>query len=227
MHAFWSNADDVLRGGAQQLRSAAVRESWPRLVWQIGAFGACYGAAMGTYAFSAERTWQIFFSALKVPLWMLVTGGLSVPLFAVLYTLWGLRDDFGIVLRALLMTQAGFAIVLAALSPLTLVCYASLPSLTSSYSSAVLWNVLMFGVASLGAQHLLKTQLRSLIAADVRHLKLLRAWLLIYSFVGMQMAWVLRPFIGDPDGTVSFFREGALGNAYVVLWNLLMRWLGA
>ena len=33
-----------------------------------------------------------------------------------------------------------------------------------------------------------------------------RIWVFIFGLVGAQMAWVLRPFIGDPDKPFSFFR---------------------
>jgi hypothetical protein len=42
---------------------------------------------------------------------------------------------------------------------------------------------------------------------------------LIYAFVGIQMGWVLRPFIGQPGVPTTFFRPGAWGNAYVELWE--------
>ncbi len=51
---------------------------------------------------------------------------------------------------------------------------------------------------------------------------MLRIWLVIYVFVGIQMGWVLRPFIGDPRMPVQFFREGSWSNAYEVV--ILMIW---
>ena len=48
---------------------------------------------------------------------------------------------------------------------------------------------------------------------------------MIYVFVGIQMGWVLRPFIGDPPLPVQFFREGSWSNAYEVViqmvWDVL------
>ena len=35
------------------------------------------------------------------------------------------------------------------------------------------------------------------------------------------MGWVLRPFIGDPSLPVAFFRQGAWGNAHVVVAGLI------
>jgi hypothetical protein len=34
-----------------------------------------------------------------------------------------------------------------------------------------------------------------------------RVWVLVFGLVGAQMGWVLRPFIGDPNQPVSFFRD--------------------
>ncbi|MCG8407265.1 MAG: hypothetical protein MI923_18865 [Phycisphaerales bacterium] len=34
-----------------------------------------------------------------------------------------------------------------------------------------------------------------------------RVWVIIYSLVGVQMGWLLRPFIGDPDFEFQWFRE--------------------
>jgi hypothetical protein len=45
------------------------------------------------------------------------------------------------------------------------------------------------------------------------HRELLVAWLVLFTFIGIQLAWVLRPFIGSPGKPTQFFREGAWGNA--------------
>ena len=50
---------------------------------------------------------------------------------------------------------------------------------------------------------------------------MLWTWLAIYIFVGIQMAWTLRPFIGDPGLPVQFFREHSWGNAYEVVAQLI------
>ena len=64
-----------------------------------------------------------------------------------------------------------------------------------------------------------------LVESDPKHRVMLRTWLVIYVFVGIQMGWVLRPFIGDPDQPVQFFREGSWSNAYEVvlemIWNVV------
>ena len=124
-------------------------------------------------------------------------------------------------LRALLSTQAGLTIILSALAPYTAFWYVS----GSRYQPAILWNGVMFAVASLSAQWMLRRSYQPLIEINPKHRWMLRAWLVIYVFVGIQMGWVLRPFIGDPAAPVQFFREGSWTNAYEVviqmIWDVL------
>ena len=195
------------------------RASTGQLLLAIVMYGVVYGAAMGTFSGVAGDRWQqVIYSASKVPLLLVVTFVISLPSFFVLNTLFGLRADFGRSIGALLATQAVLTIVLASLAPLIIVCYASL----TDYSIAVLLNAMMFAIASFAAQGFLRRLYRPLIARNPRHRLLLRGWLVIYAFVGVQMGWVLRPFIGDPTRSPQFFREGAWeGNAYIVILELL------
>ena len=81
----------------------------------------------------------------------------------------------------------------------------------------------MFTVASVSAQWVLRRRYAPLITRNKRHRLMLRAWLGVYAFVGIQMAWVLRPFIGQPGRPVTFFREDTWGNAYVILFEIAWR----
>jgi hypothetical protein len=192
------------------------------LAGTLAAFGVAYGAAMGLYGLGHGRFGQVAFSAMKVPLLLLVTFALALPSFFVVNTIVGTRDDFRDALRAHVQAQAAITVVLASLAPFTLVAYAS----GVSYPQAILFNAVMFGVASIAGQLVLRRLYRPLVARDPRHRSLLIAWLAIYAFVGVQLGWVLRPFVGAPGSPVRFFREGAWGNAYVELWHLIGRALG-
>ncbi len=112
---------------------------------------------------------------------------------------------FGLTLVVMVLA----AVYGASLAPLTLTWYAS----TDNYPSAILFNAMMFFVASLSAQLVCFRLYRPLIARNPNHRYTLIGWVLIYAFVGIQMGWVLRPFIGSPGSPVRFFREGAWGNA--------------
>jgi len=50
---------------------------------------------------------------------------------------------------------------------------------------------------------------------------MLWTWLGLYVFVGIQMAWVVRPFVGAPGQPVQFFRAASWGNAYEVVLRLV------
>jgi len=216
-------ADNVLRARPWAVQEGHAARKLAQLGLLVAAFGITYGAVMGSFGgVFGERFWQVVYSAVKVPLLLLGTFALSLPSFFVVNTLFGLRSDFSHSLRALLATQAGLTIILASFAPFTVVWYAS----CSDYQGAILFNTLMFGCASVAAQWLLRRFYEPLIRRNRRHRMLLRAWLVIYAFVGIQMAWVLRPFIGNPDAPTQFFRQDAWGNAYVSLAHILWTFLG-
>ena len=176
--------------------------------------GALYGAVMGTFGgLGGDRLLQAVFSAVKVPLLILVTTALTMPSFFVVNSLLGLRADFPQVAKSVTATQATVSVVLASLAPYTALWYASTPD----YHEATLFNAMIFTVASVSAQCVLVRRYAPLVARDRRHRFMMWAWLLGYAFVGIQMGWVLRPFIGQPGKAVTFFRSDTWGNAYVIV----------
>ena len=188
-----------------------------RLLTTLIVFGVIYGMTMGSFG---GRGWQAVYSGVKVPMLLVVTFALSLPSFFVLNSLRGLRPDFPAVLQALIATQSALTVVLAALAPLTAVWYVSV----RDYDAALAFNAGAFAVASFAGQFWLRRAYKTLIRRDPRHRLMFWSWLLIYAFVGIQMGWVLRPFVGSPTATTQFFRADAWGNAYV---ELIGRWIVA
>lgn len=190
----------------------------PALVCAMAICSFGYGAAMGTYGgLAGDRVWQVLYSGLKLPLLLSVTFLMGLPAYFVLNTLLGVRADFPEALRALVRSQAALAVVLVSLAPYTLLWYRT----SGVYPAATLFNGLMLAVASGASQILLRRSYRPLVARAAVHRKLLRIWLALYIFVGIQMAWVLRPFLGAEDLAVRFFREDSWGNAYVVVGKIV------
>ena len=211
-------ADAILRARPTPLRGPWSARSLGDLVVLVLVFGLFYGAVMGSFGgIFDDRALQVLYSALKVPMLLLITFLISLPSFFVLNTLLGLRQDFAQATGALISAQAGLTIILASLAPMTALWYASTPN----YHTAVVFNGIMFAIASIGAQTILRRLYRPLIARNARHRALLRMWLIIYTFVAVQMAWVLRPFVGDPGSPTRFFRAEAWGNAWEVIARLL------
>ncbi len=214
----WRLSDRILRG--QPMSGAEPqRRSLFLIVILLWACGGFYGAVMGSFplTWEATRPLQMLYSGLKVPLLLLLTFGLSVPSFYVANLLLGLGNDFVLAIRAVLATQAALTITLVALAPFTALFYVS----GVTYEQALMVNSLMFGLASFAVQPLLRRQYLYLIDKNRWHGWMMRTWLVIYAFVGIQMGWVLRPFVGSPGTPTQFFRSEAWGNAYLVVWSLI------
>jgi ABC-type dipeptide/oligopeptide/nickel transport system permease subunit len=87
-------ADDVLRRRPWTTRSAQTAAALKQLIALIFVFGMAYGAVMGCYGgATGDRLWQVFYSAVKVPLLLVATSLIALPNFFVLNTLFGLRRD--------------------------------------------------------------------------------------------------------------------------------------
>jgi len=218
MRALALQVDNLLRGaGTEEAPSGRVLRDWGII---LVAAGLGYGAVMGSFGgLFGERFVQVLYSAIKVPFLLGVTFVVSLPSFFVLNTILGMREDFRQALGALLASQAAMTVVLLSLAPFTAFWYAS----AADYDHALLFNGVMFAIASFTAQWVLRRRYGPLIARRPRHRQLLRLWLGLYVFVGIQMAWVLRPFVGHPDLPVQFFRKEAWGNAYEFIAQMIWR----
>jgi hypothetical protein len=191
---------------------------WRRLAVLAVLGASLYGAVMGAYGL---RPLQALYSSVKVPLLLAVSTCLCLPNFFVVNTLLGLREDLAAAFRAVLTAQGTVSLTLAGLAPLTAVHYVS----TESYPVAILANGVAFLVASACGQVTLARHYAPLIERNPRHRLARGAWLVLYVFVAVQMAWILRPFVGEPELATQFFRRGAWGNAYVEVASLVWRTL--
>ncbi|MEM6313106.1 MAG: hypothetical protein AAF743_03420 [Planctomycetota bacterium] len=185
--------------------------------------GLVHGAAVGTYTgVWAGEPIQLVYSAVKLPMLLIVTFAIALPSFFVLNVLAGVGDDFRQALRNLLAAQAVICVTLVSLAPALILWYAG----NADYAPAVLANAAIFLAAALVGQWVLRRWYRPLEQRVPIHRLLRRVWLVLYAFVGMQMGYVLRPFIGSPGKAPTFFREEAWGNAYLVIVRLVGESLG-
>lgn len=209
---------DALLRGTGPFRTGAGRVPWGRLALILVAGGMAYGACMGSFA---GRPLQMLFAAVKVPLLVVAATAVCLPSFFVINSLLGLREDFADACRGVFSSQATLAATLLALTPLVLFSYVS----SDDYRFAVLVNGAWFAIATAAAQATLHRHYDALIARNRLHRVARTAWVVLYVFVAIQCAWVLRPHIGDPSLEVRFFRADAWSNAYVrvaeTLWAFL------
>jgi len=222
MNLLLQSADSLLRGryNEQLSNSNAWFAQQPlRLQYTIIVlFGLLYGVTMGSYAgITADRWLHLIYTACKVPILLGATFVLSWPSFAVANYVLGLGSDLKEALKVMLSCQAVVALTLASLSPFTALWYFSI----RDYKMALLFNAAIYCVASLAGQYAIRRSYQRFILRNKRHRLMLWVWLVVYSFVGIQLAWVLRPFVGSPTELVQFIRTEELSNAYVRIAELL------
>jgi hypothetical protein len=169
---------------------------------------------MGLFALSSAQPWaglQMLASALKMPALFLLTLFVTFPSLYVFSVLSGSRLRFGAVLRLLLVSIVVMAAVSASFAPILAFFTLS----TTSYSFMVLLNVVMLSIAGVIGTGFLRRSLTLLMKEPAatpgapRHRAatyIFRVWLVIYGLVGMQMSWLLRPFIGRPELPFTWFR---------------------
>jgi len=223
MIAWFQQSDRLLRGCWQAQERSSVGATLGWLAGFVLICGAGYGAVMGSFGgITGDRVWQMAYSAAKVPILLLGTFWICIPSFFVLNTVAGVRSDFRKVLQALLGAQATLTVLLCALAPFTALWYFSF----SNYHAAVLFNGFIFAVASFSTQLSLRRAYLPLIQRHTIHGLLRRAWLVLYVFVGMQLGWLLRPFVGQPSCAVELFRSDTWGNVYVEILRHMQSMLG-
>lgn len=209
LHAF------LIRGGHRGTEWAALPRHAPFLV--IVLCGGAYGAVMASYnGIAGERALMVVFGAIKVPLLFLATMAISIPCFYVLNLLAGLGNDFKTVWQGLVDYQLSIALQLLALAPVT----AFSNVIYGDYRTAQMWSTLIFAVASWNARRSLDACYKPLLAKNPAHATMRRFWFFLYAFVGIQMGWDLRPFVGHPEMEIQFFRDH-IGNAYMEVVGIM------
>lgn len=213
-----SRADALVKGLGRPL---ALEPEARALAALVLAAGPVYGAFMGSFALeSADRLPLVLYSAVKVPLLIFATTAVCLPGFFVLSSVLGLRAFFGRAMRAILAGQAALTVALASLGPVTRMAYFS----GADHRQALLFNAAMFTLATAAGHAVMLRRYRTLRADPVygsRHTVMLWAWVVMYAFVGIQMGWMLRPFVGNPGMPVAFLRDEPFSNAYIVVFRLI------
>jgi hypothetical protein len=168
-----------------------------------------YGAVLG----SSHSLWQTISSGIKLPVLFLSTLFVCVPSLYFFGLLFGsrqsLRQNLSLILTAVTVTS----VLLLSLAPITLFFLLT----TSQYQFFKLLNVGIFAISGLMGVVFLYQGMKvvssdSIEGATTRKWVLI-LWMFVYGFVGSQMAWTLRPFIGAPGVQFELFRFMS-GNFY-------------
>lgn len=185
------------------------------------AFFALYGAVMG----SSHSLWQALSSAVKLPLLFLATLIICAPTLYFFNLIFGsnqsLSQNVTLILTAITVT----AVLMLSFAPISLFFLLT----TNHYQFFKLLNVAMFTVAGIVGVTFLSQGMRLVSyagkeGASARR-NVMRLWILIYAFVGSQMAWTMRPFFGAPGLPFELFRQLG-GNFYANIFASMGEILG-
>jgi hypothetical protein len=181
-----------------RIRRGSVAPILRTMIATIAIAMAIVGAALGSYR-GGE---QIVYAAIKLPLVLLGTAALSAPALTAIGLALGRRARFASDLALVMSSLAFGALLLCACTPLIMLGRAvDLP-----YHQMILLVVGCFAIAGIAS---LKLVVQGVAVERSR------GWLasvcglcLVFSLVGGQLAWALRPYLVRPRATeVVFVRE--------------------
>ena len=185
-------------------------------------FLALYGGVMG----ASNSLPQVFSSALKLPTLFLITLLICAPSLYFFNILFGSKQSILQNIALMLTAMTTTSVLLVSLAPVTLFFLTT----TSGYQFFKLLNVAIFAVSGVMGLMFLKQGFEHSVDAENKEGQLARRrlfliWMLLYAFVGTQMAWTLRPFMGAPDEPFMIVRQVG-GNFYANVIQSLMNLLG-
>ena len=217
----WGLLDRLLRDRDRFLDEIFEgREIGRILVGFLGAtvlLTAVYGLSMGLMGFRdgfGVGCLQLLTSAIKVPVLFLLTTAICFPVLYIVQVLMGARLSFSQALALILMALALNGVLLASCAPIAFFFVVT----GSSHDFVKLLHVAIFGFSGAWSMLSLWHGLRGMCERSQLYpplaVRILQAWILVFAFVGTQMAWSLRPFVGSPGREFSVFREQE-GNFYM------------
>lgn len=83
-----------------------------------------------------------------------------------------------------------------------------------AHNSILMTHILVLALAGVGGNAALLKGLRSVVRPRCPAVGLFLVWLSAFAFVGCQMSWILRPFIGSPFYPVAFMRADCLARNF-------------
>jgi hypothetical protein len=139
------------------------------------------------------------------------------PVLFVVLVLMGSRLSFMQTLALILLALTLNSILLAAFAPIVLFFIIT----DSSYDFVKIAHVAVMGFSGMWAMAALWHGLREMCDKfelyPKQAVRIMQLWILIFGFVGTQMAWSLRPFVGSPARPFQVFRAGQEGNFYTAV----------
>ena len=169
-----------------------------------------YGIVMGSY--NGFR--QAISSGIKVPLLISLALLICFPAFFIIQHVLGSRLGFWQMFKIILSGFLMVALVMVSFAPIVIFFLIT----GDNYSFLKILHVAIFALSGFFGMRTIVTALQFSCEKKNVYPKIgvtvFRAWIVILAFVGMQLAWNLRPFIGSRDLQFELFRKRE-GNFYL------------
>ena len=222
----------LLAGDPDAVGRDLCRPAWGTLgrhsaVIVVGA--GLFGAAIGLW----RDPVQALYTAIKLPLILLLCAGGNALLNGMIGALLGLKLTFRQSFLAILMSFSIAAVILGSISPVlffyvwTMTPFDPEKPVTDAYSGLMVLAVAAIAFAGIASNVRLYGWLARANAARALSIRVLICWLAGNLLLGSQLSWILRPFFGSPNLAVQFLRADAFhGNFFQALWFAVRNVLG-
>ena len=195
---------------------ASARLPWRGLL-EMAAFVACACSLYGVVLAGWRSPLLSLYVAAKLPLLFLGTTLLVAGFNWTIASILGSGLSFKSTLFAVFAAMAVGAWMLLALLPVVLFFLLSgvaragtHAELQYAHNSILVAHVLVLSLAGVAGNAALLGGLRRLVRPRCPAAALFCGWLAAFAFVGCQLSWILRPFVGSPFFPVEFIRPDAL-----------------
>ncbi len=181
-----------------------------------------YGFAIGL----GRAPLMALFVAMKMPLLIFLTLGVTGLINGMFGALLGSGMSFRQTMQACLMSFALFALIVGSLSPIMAGMALDRPAdgttdLAGWYRMFLLTNTAVIAFAGVVANHKLLKVIEAFSGSLATARRTLIAWLAGNLFVGAQLSYNLRPFFGNPSLRVEFLRPNPFdGTFYEAVWSM-------
>ena len=164
-------------------------------------------------------------SGFKLPALYLLTLLICLPTLYLFDVIFGSKRTFAQYVALLLASMSMISVMLCGFAPITLFFRLSI----NDHNFFRLLNIGVFALTGIIGIKFFHKAMISLIDPESESLpnrhKLIRAWLILYGFVGSQLGWTLRPFFGTPGQPFALFRE-IESNFYIEVLKIIGNVLG-
>ncbi len=185
------------------------------LLLQLGVillFSFLYGAVMGSY----NSILQAMVTGLKIPGLIFLSLLICFPVFYVIQYMMGSKMPLFQMVNMILSGFVVQATIMLSFAPIVVFFMIT----GNNYSFLKLLHVAIIGFSSIFGMKVILDALRySCEKSNIYPklgLRIFKFWVVIFAFVGVQLAWNLRPFVGAKELSFELFREKE-GNFYLAV----------